>query len=78
MTSIPAKRLDLKHRGKILDGFWADLVIFNPDTVIDKATYENPHQAPIGIPYVVVNGQLVLENGRIIDVTPGRVLKPSS
>jgi N-acyl-D-aspartate/D-glutamate deacylase len=75
MTSFPALRLGLNNRGLIKENFSADLVIFNPDTVIDKATYEEPHQFPGGIPYVIVNGVIAVDNNKQKRNFPGKVLR---
>jgi N-acyl-D-amino-acid deacylase len=75
MTSFPALRLGLTDRGLIKEDFWADLVIFNPDTVIDKATYEDPHQFPEGIPYVIVNGIVTVDNNKQKRTFSGKVLR---
>ena len=75
MTSFPAQRLGLKDRGLIRDGYKADIVLFNPDTVKAPATKENPKQYPIGIDYVIVNGKLVIDEGNNTGVTPGRALR---
>ena len=77
MTSFPATRLGIKDRGIIRENFWADIVIFNPETVIDKATFENPHQFPEGILYVIVNGVLVVDNNKQKRKFPGKVLRRS-
>jgi len=77
MTSYPALRLGLPNRGIIKENFWADVVIFNPDTVIDKATFENPHQFPEGIPYVIVNGVIVIDENKQKRKFPGKVLRYS-
>lgn len=74
MTSFPAIRLGLTDRGLIKENFWADIVIFNPYTVIDKATFENPHQFPEGISYVIVNGVIVVDNNKQKRKFPGKVL----
>ena len=74
MTSLPAKRLDLKERGCIKEGCWADITIVDPVRVSDTATWQNPHQYPEGIPYVLVNGKLVVENNKIKEVFPGIVI----
>jgi N-acyl-D-amino-acid deacylase len=74
MTSFPAQRLGLHDRGLLAENMWADVVIFDPDTVIDKATYEDPHQFPEGIIHVIVNGELVVEHGKQLDRWPGKVL----
>ena len=75
MTSFPAQRLGLKDRGLIKDGYKADIVLFNPDTVKAPATKENPKQYPIGIDYVIVNGKIVIDDGNNTGVTPGRALR---
>jgi N-acyl-D-amino-acid deacylase len=74
MTSIAADRFGLTDRGVIREGAWADLVLFDADTVIDKATFTEPHQYPVGIPYVVVNGQVVIDQDVYTGALPGRVL----
>ena len=60
MTSLPANRMGLAHRGIVRPGMFADLVAFDPDTVRDRATYQNPLQYSAGVPYVAVNGELVV------------------
>jgi N-acyl-D-aspartate/D-glutamate deacylase len=75
MTSLPASRMRLQDRGLLRPGFFADLVVFDPTTVIDRSTYENPWQYSAGIPFVAVNGQLVVDEGKITDARPGRVLR---
>jgi N-acyl-D-amino-acid deacylase len=74
MTSLTASYFNLQGRGLILEGNWADIVLFNPDTVIDKATFVEPQQYPEGIPYVMVNGAWVIENGEHTGALPGKVL----
>ncbi|WP_371377302.1 amidohydrolase family protein [Sporomusa aerivorans] len=74
MTSLPAKRLGLKARGLIKEDYYADIVIFNPDTVQDKATYTDPKQYSQGIENVIVNGQVVVNHGLQKDVYAGKVL----
>ena len=74
MTSLPAQTLGLKDRGAIQAGLAADLVIFDPQTVSDKATYTNPHQYPEGIFYVVVNGEVVVDQQTHTGRKPGRAL----
>ena len=71
---VPAQRLGLKERGTIAVGMKADLVAFDPSRVRDTATFENPHQYPEGIPIVIVNGEIVFENGAITTARPGKVL----
>jgi len=74
MTSLPARRLNLRHRGILKPGMWADVVVFDPETVIDNATWQEPHQYPSGILYVVVNGELVIDNEEWTGQFPGMVL----
>ena len=75
ITSLPAGKIGLESRGIIKEGFWADVVIFDPATIIDKATYDSPHQYPEGINYVLVNGQVVVDHGKLTGVRPGKVLR---
>jgi len=75
MTSFPANRLNLKGRGLVREGFFADLVIFNEARIIDKATYENPRQFPEGIEYVIVNGQILFERGNFYPMKAGKILR---
>jgi N-acyl-D-aspartate/D-glutamate deacylase len=75
MTKLPADVLGLKDRGQIKNNFWADLVVFNPNTIIDNATWENPHQYPSGISWVIVNGKIAVDHGTWTDSLPGKVLK---
>jgi N-acyl-D-amino-acid deacylase len=75
MTSFPAQRLGLWDRGLLREGFWADVVIFDPLSIIDNATYENPHQFSTGIHYVLVNGELVVEHNQQAEVLPGKILR---
>jgi N-acyl-D-amino-acid deacylase len=75
MTSFPAQRLGLPDRGLLRDGFKADLVVFDPKTVKAPATRTRPKQLPVGIDYVVVNGVVVIDQGRHTGALPGRALK---
>jgi N-acyl-D-amino-acid deacylase len=75
MTSLPARFLGLKDRGAIRVGNWADLVIFDPERIIDRATFAEPHQYPEGIAAVVANGVAVVKDGEHTDARPGRVLR---
>jgi N-acyl-D-aspartate/D-glutamate deacylase len=75
MTYMPAKRLRLKHEGLIEEGMCANITIFNPETIIDRATYEEPIQYPRGIEYVIVNGTLVIDEGEQGEALPGRVFR---
>ena len=74
MTSAPCKKFNIKNRGLIKEGYFADIVIFNPDTIIDTATYEEPHKYPIGIEYVIVNGKLTVEKAKHLGTKAGRVI----
>lgn len=75
MTSLPASGLGLKDRGRIAEGMKADLVLFNPATVIDRSTMKDPTAAPEGIPYVIVNGQVAVDKGVAMPARAGRVLR---
>ncbi|MCS7079444.1 MAG: D-aminoacylase [Chloracidobacterium sp.] len=75
MTSLPAQTFRLAGRGLIKEGFAADLVLFDDQAVLDKATYEQPHQFPVGIVLVVVNGVVVLEDGKLTGARPGQALR---
>jgi len=74
MTSFPAARTGLADRGVLRPGMKADLAVFDPATVKDTATFEQPHQYAVGVSYVVVNGEVVFENGAMTAARPGRVL----
>jgi len=76
MTAMPATQLGLSDRGTIQVGHAADVVVFDFKTVIDKATFQAPHQYPEGIETVVVNGQAVILEGEHTELRPGRVLRP--
>lgn len=76
MTGMPAARLRFLSRGRIAPGMIADLVAFDPDRVIDQATFEKPHQYPLGIPHVWVNGVAVIRDGEHTGALPGRVVRP--
>jgi N-acyl-D-amino-acid deacylase len=75
MTSLPAQRMNLHDRGLLRPGMMADLVIFDPDRIIDRATFTDPHQYPDGIEYVFVNGKMVVERGAMTKERPGRALR---
>jgi len=74
-AALPAQLLGIRDRGLLREGFFADLVVFDPETIADTATYEKPHQYATGIDYVVVNGVVVVDHGRITDARPGRVVR---
>ena len=75
MTSLPARAFSFHDRGIIRPGFVADLVLFDPDTVKDKATFEDPHQYAEGMQHVFVNGTQVLKDGEHTGNMPGRVVR---
>jgi N-acyl-D-aspartate/D-glutamate deacylase len=75
MTSLPAEQVGQHERGKIAEGLFADVTIFDPETVSDRATYTDPHQYSVGIHHLVVNGAPVIRNGAYTGEKPGRVLK---
>jgi len=74
MTSAPAERLGFVDRGRVTTGSVADLTVFDPETVIDRATFADPHRYPVGIPYVFVSGVAVVRDGEITGARPGRIL----
>src|SRR5579859_4933964 len=75
ITSLPAQRERLVGRGLIKEGFFADITIFDPGSIIDKATYQQPAQLSEGVKFVLVNGQVVFENAKATGAMPGRALK---
>ncbi|MDM8544315.1 D-aminoacylase [Desulfococcaceae bacterium HSG9] len=75
MTSLPAQTFGLFKKGLLRQGMDADLVIFNQDTIIDKSTFEDPLQPPEGIHWVIVNGQIAVEEGKITGTASGKVLR---
>ncbi len=75
LTSLPAQNLKLKNRGQLAPGYFADIVVFDPDLVGDKATFEDPHQYAEGVQHVFVNGVQVLKDGEHTGATPGRFVK---
>lgn len=75
MTGLPAANLKLDRRGLLAEGYYADIVVFDPETVADKATFENPHQLATGMQHVFVNGGQVLSNGEHTGATPGKFVK---
>jgi len=74
-SALPAQRMRLTDRGVLKKGMWADIVIFNPATIRDRATFENPNQLSEGIEWVLVNGVPVIAQGKPTDVLPGKVLR---
>jgi N-acyl-D-amino-acid deacylase len=75
LTSFPAENLKLKKRGKLRPGYFADVVVFDPNKIIDKATFDKPHQLAVGILSVFVNGVQVIKNGEHTNKSPGKALK---
>ena len=71
MTSLPAQTFGFRDRGMIREGFAADIVIFDENTIIDQATFDKPHQYPLGISYVLVNGAVVVANNQMTEARPG-------
>jgi len=74
MSNQSARRLNIHDRGLITKGYFADIAVFDADEIIDKATFEDPHQYAVGMKYVLVNGEIVVENGSHNGARPGRVL----
>lgn len=76
MTGMPAARVGLRDRGRIAVGAAADIVVFDPDRIADRATFEAPHQYPVGIAHVLVNGRFTVRNGEHLGTRRGRALRP--
>ena len=74
MTHLPATNLGLDHRGLLQEGYFADVIVFDPKTIIDQATYEKPHRYAVGVKHVFVNGVQVLKDGEHTGAKPGRAL----
>jgi len=75
LTALPADNLSLKDRGRLKAGNFADVVVFDPNTIQDHATYEQPHQLSTGVGYVVVNGKLAIKDGKPTGIASGRVVR---
>ena len=75
MTSLPAYNIGIAERGQLSEGYYADIVVFDPEKIADQATFEEPHQYATGVWHVFVNGEQVLKNGRHTGATPGRVVR---
>jgi N-acyl-D-aspartate/D-glutamate deacylase len=75
MTSLAAQRVGISDRGLLRPGMFADITVFDPATIIDRSTYEDPAQISTGVSYVFVNGVPVVDNGRVTDALPGRALR---
>jgi N-acyl-D-amino-acid deacylase len=75
LTSLPASNLKIQRRGTLEPGHFADIVVFDPATIADRATFEEPHQLAVGMKHVFVNGVHVLNDGQHTGATPGRVVR---
>ena len=75
MTSAATRRLGIAHRGILQEGFFADITVFNPETIIDRSTYENPNQLSTGVEHVFVNGVAVVNGGKVTGAKPGIALR---
>ncbi len=75
LTSLPAENLRLRDRGRLAPGYCADVVVFDPATIADRATFEQPHQYAVGVQYVLVNGEFVIREGEHTGAKPGRVVR---
>jgi dihydroorotase/N-acyl-D-amino-acid deacylase len=75
MTGATAQRLSITDRGVLRAGLYADVMIFDPNTIIDRATYEQPHQLSVGVQHVLVNGTPVVTEGRVTNAKPGRIVR---
>jgi len=72
---LPARNLKIENRGLLAEGYFADVVVFDPDTVADHATFAEPHQLSTGMVHVFVNGEQVLKDGQHTGAMPGRVVR---
>lgn len=77
ITSLPADIVGIKGRGRIANGYHADIVVFDPEKIRDQAVYQNPYLPSLGIEYVIVNGRLALEKGNLTGAMAGSVLRKS-
>jgi N-acyl-D-amino-acid deacylase len=75
LTSLPARTLGISARGRLAPSYFADIAIFDPDSIADKATYDNPHQYSVGMKHVIVNGLPVVLDGKHTGATPGRAIR---
>jgi len=75
MTWGPAQKMGIWDRGLLREGMRADITVFDPDTIIDKATFKEPHQYPVGIEYVILNGKVVIKNGEHTEIRSGKILR---
>ena len=75
MTSMPARLLGMRHRGELRQGYFADIVVFDPETVADTSTFSVLQRAPVGIETVIINGRIALRDNRVVSKTAGRLLR---
>ena len=75
ITRMPAKRLNLNNKGRIKKDYDADLTIFDYEQIIDKATFDDPVKAPLGVEYVIVNGKLAVKKGKLTANNSGKVIR---
>ena len=74
MSSQTALRLGIRNRGLLAEGYFADIAVFDADEIIDKATFEDPHQYAVGMKFVLVNGEVVVEDGQHTGRRPGKII----
>jgi N-acyl-D-amino-acid deacylase len=75
MTSFPAQNLKLQRRGRLAEGYYADVIVFDPEAIRDTATFQQPHQYAVGVHHVFVNGVQVLRDGEHTGAMPGRIVQ---
>ncbi len=75
LTSLPAANISIRDRGQLAEGYYADIVVFDPATIADRATFPQLHQYAVGVEHVLVNGEQVLKNGEHTGATPGQVVR---
>ena len=78
MTSMPAQKLGLRDRGVLAEGRWADIAVFDPNKIEDRGTFMKPQQYPVGINYVLVNGQIAVRKGEYTGMIAGQLLRHRS
>ena len=74
-AALPAENLSLENRGRLAEGYFADVLVFDPATIQDHATFEDPHQYSTGMVHVFVNGEQVIKDGEHTGATPGRLVR---
>jgi N-acyl-D-aspartate/D-glutamate deacylase len=75
MTSFPAQKFGLWRKGLVREGMDADLVLFNPETIAERSSFQDPHQYPAGLPYIILNGQVVVDQGHYTGKLVGQVVQ---